>query len=128
MRPCEPATVTHLHFVIANDGASVATLAVLTLTLSDPASPLHARKFEVEIPAPDAGHPDFVVLRARFEAAAQRGWQVGDRCEVSSDSNRVPAGVMVGNYCEVSIGAVGVWFTSVGGMHCTAWVSGWGPV
>lgn len=42
------------------------------------------RMLQAEMPPPHHGSPEFVVLRARFEAALQRDWQTGDSCQVGS--------------------------------------------
>jgi len=56
-------------------------VAALRLVLCDAASPLAGREFEVELPSPRNGQAEFVVLRARFEAALRQEWRVGDRCK-----------------------------------------------
>ncbi len=56
-------------------------VAVLRLVLCDDASPLAGREFEVELPSPRNGQAEFVVLRARFEAALRQEWRVRDRCK-----------------------------------------------
>lgn len=40
------------------------------------------REFEVVLPSP--GHPEFVVPRARFDAAIEREWAAPQRCQVSA--------------------------------------------
>jgi hypothetical protein len=43
---------------------------------------------QVEMSPPHHGHAEFVVLRARFEAALARAWQIGDKCQVSAPARR----------------------------------------
>ncbi len=81
MREVEPATVTALDYIISNDGTSN-TCAKLKLRLSDPASPLQGRTFEVELPPPNCGHAEFVVPRHRFLTSVHRMWKRGDCCQV----------------------------------------------
>ena len=82
MREVEPARVAALDYVISNDGTSN-TCAKLRLQLSDTASPLVDRTFEVELPPPNCGHAEFVVPRHRFLASVHRMWKRGDCCQVS---------------------------------------------
>lgn len=88
MRPAEPCTVTALQYVIAED-ATAATVARVTLQLSDPASPLSGQRFTVDIPSPASGQAEFVILRSRFDAAVAHKWAVGDECLVSRKSTIV---------------------------------------
>ncbi len=78
--------MTGIQYRILNDGVHH-TVAALQLRLIDPASPVHEREFEVELPPPDSGHAEFVVLRSRFDAALRRGWAAGDSCQVRLDSS-----------------------------------------
>lgn len=82
MRMAEPARVVGLQYVISADPHHD-TMAVLRLALADAESPLAGREFEVEMPPPHHGQPEFIVLRSRFEAAIQRNWQSEDRCQVN---------------------------------------------
>jgi hypothetical protein len=81
MRTAEPARVVGLRYIISQD-AHADTMAVLRLALADAQSPLAGREFEVEMPPPHHGQAEFIVLRSRFEAAIQRSWQIGDKCQV----------------------------------------------
>lgn len=85
MRLAEPCRVTGLHYTVSDDGKSN-TLAQVMLTLSDEDSPLFGREFEAELPPPTCGHAEFVVPRHRFDAAIQRCWSVGDRCQVHTSA------------------------------------------
>lgn len=80
----EPARVMGLQYVISAD-AHHDTMAVLRLALADAESPLAGREFEVEMPPPHHGQPEFIVLRSRFDAAIQRNWQGEDRCQVGHE-------------------------------------------
>ena len=58
-------------------------MAVLQLALTGEGDTrVRGREFEVEVPPPHCGHPEFVILRARFDAANARCWRVGDACKV----------------------------------------------
>lgn len=81
MRQAEPARVVGLRYVVSDD-AHADTMAVLRLALSDAASPLAGREFDVEMPPPHHGQAEFIVLRSRFDAAVQRDWHVNDKCQV----------------------------------------------
>ena len=81
MREVEPARVLALDYVITNDGTSN-TCARLRLQLSDPASPLLGRTFEVDLPPPNCGHAEFVVPQHRFLTSVRRMWKRGDCCQV----------------------------------------------
>lgn len=39
----------------------------------------------MEVPPPSAGHAEFVVLRARYDTAVRRCWEVGDQCQVGPE-------------------------------------------
>ncbi|KAL4448446.1 hypothetical protein ABPG75_005665 [Micractinium tetrahymenae] len=81
MRPAEPCTVVSVEYVIANDGTDH-TLAQLTLSVSEEASPLKDTCFAVEVPPPIAGHAEFVVHHSRFEASLlSKCWEVGHECQ-----------------------------------------------
>ena len=81
MREVEPAHVIALDYIISDDGTSN-TCAKLRLQLSDPASPLQGRTFDIELPPPNCGHAEFVVPKHRFLASVHRKWKVGDCCQV----------------------------------------------
>ena len=89
MREVEPAHVTALHYVISNDGSSN-TCARLTLCLSDPASPLLGRAFDVELPPATNGHAEFVIPKHRFLTSVRRMWGLGDLCQVQPGSPAWP--------------------------------------
>ncbi|KAK9829398.1 hypothetical protein WJX72_005590 [[Myrmecia] bisecta] len=83
MRPAEPARVVSLHYIISDiPDLHQATTVRMHLILTDPASPLSGREFTVDLPPPSFGAAEFVVLRARFDAAIERCWKAGDRCQV----------------------------------------------
>ena len=79
-RAAEPCVVTGLDYVIVRDKGN-ATVARLTLTLTDAFGALRGERFELELPdmTREGGSPDFLVPLSRFVAAAARGWAVGDR-------------------------------------------------
>ena len=81
MRPAEPARVVSLKYAVGQD-ADADTMAIMRLVLDDTASPLAGREFEVEMPPPHHGQAEFVMLRARFEAAVARAWRSEDACKV----------------------------------------------
>eukprot|EP00884_Botryococcus_braunii_P018016 jgi/Botrbrau1/4899/Bobra.118_1s0013.1 len=81
LRPAEPALVVGLTYRIVDDEQG-STTAVLKLRLTDCATPQHGREFVVELPPPHYGHPEFVFLKCRFDAAIKKGWKVGDRCQI----------------------------------------------
>lgn len=83
MRQAEPARVVGLRYVISSD-AHADTMAVLRLALADDSSPLAGKEFEVEMPPPHHGQAEFIVLRSHFDAAVQREWRSGDKCQVGS--------------------------------------------
>lgn len=94
LRAAEPATVVGLTYRILDDEHNEddeddedmrrSTVAVLMLKLLDDSSPLRGREFDVELPPPHHGHPEFVFLKSRFDSAVKRRWKVGDRCQVRS--------------------------------------------
>lgn len=61
-------------------GGSVKLVAELAAVLAQ------GRSFVVEVPPPAAGHAEFVVLRARYDAGVRRCWEVGDQCQVRRTS------------------------------------------
>lgn len=81
LRPAEPAVVTGFTYRIMDDEQG-STTAVLKVKLTDCSSPQHECEFSVELPPPHHGHPEFVFLKCRFDAAVKKGWKVGDRCQV----------------------------------------------
>jgi WD40 repeat protein len=80
-RAAEPCIVTDLHYAIVRDKAN-ATVARLTLTLTDVFGALRGERFELELPdmTREGGSPDFLVPLSRFRASAARAWGVSDRC------------------------------------------------
>ena len=89
MRPAEPARVASLKYAIGQD-ADADTMAIMRLVLDDGASPLAGREFEVEMPPPHHGQAEFVMLRARFEAAMARAWHSEDACKVRHAPSALP--------------------------------------
>jgi hypothetical protein len=83
LRAAEPAVVKGITYCILDDELA-STAATLKLVLTDAASPHCGRELMVELPPPHHGHPEFVFLKCRFDAAINKGWKVGDRCQVCS--------------------------------------------
>ena len=79
MRPAEPAHVAGVEYTIARD---LTTWMRLRLVIIDDSSPLHKREFTVDLPPPQTGYADFVILRSRWEAAMQQRCRAGDDCQV----------------------------------------------
>lgn len=51
-------------------------------------SPSPGYQFALQLPAPSDGHPDFVILRSRFDAAVKKAWKPGDRFKVGRGGRR----------------------------------------
>lgn len=81
LRSAEPCRVVSLHYTIALDSAAD-TFATVRLQLTDAASPLCGKEFDVEIPPSHLGQAEFVIAKSRFEVSARRGFAVGERCKV----------------------------------------------
>jgi hypothetical protein len=61
------------------------TVAVLTLHISDPSSPVSGATFTLELlPPPLNTGAEFLVLQKQFDEAVRRQWKVGDRVWVSA--------------------------------------------
>ena len=54
----------------------------LRLVLADESSPLCGQEFSADLPPPQTGYGDFIILRSRWDAAMQQHWRVGDECQV----------------------------------------------
>ena len=100
MRQAEPARVVGLRYVVSDD-AHADTMAVLRLALSDAASPLAGREFDVEMPPPHHGQAEFIVLRSRFDAAVQRDWRVSDKCQVAPVPQCTPSATIISSGLQV---------------------------
>ena len=79
LKSAEPASVVGLDYIIADDQA---TWMRLRLSLTDQASPHCGREFFADLPPPDKGYADFVILRQRWDTAMQDKWRCGDTCKV----------------------------------------------
>ena len=102
LRDAEPCTVQRVSYFIARDGTN-GTAASLLLRLdrdghrdearrmggddgSDDGENIDvggspSREFEVNVYSPQAGLPDFLLLRSLFDQSAARAWREGDPCK-----------------------------------------------